>query len=1123
MNRRIFNNNAFDDSAEKLKPVIKTVFLNTDSGASFVNFFVGIALLFFCILAGTVGVVLCLADSFSLEITFGRIFLQSFLLLIIFTVIYLLPSRLFTAVSFLTGAGLFSLYIYTHFEEIYRSLYYTLNLCLYKIAREGYIIGNIVDYGLAREPNPDAEKFINTSIFLVTLAIVCIFSYIVYSKKSMWIALAVSLIVIFPGFFYGFIPAYFSFSIIVAFWVSVFAVNIFETGYIENFIDRSNRVPEKKFGKYKYKLFKEQYYKNVKAIKSEIAKIVKSPNREDNSLRLNRLVRELQQISNNQDWFLRFYGLNKLYKPKKKNIPESIDLTNAQKVKKPKKEKIQSLLKLEKLRIKEEKRAERKKQIEEFEAKRKALGEMTVGKRFKLYLKQSFSLKVERSTKSGYVGFFAFTIALAATIIAQPFVSPQAKFKSTLPQEVMQTLTNTVEYILVGSNSRVYGGYSGGMGGGFLLNPQGANFQYKPILRLRPIPVENNNYSNRASLSSDTFRSGVVYLKNWYGNMYNGQRWFEADKNHVEAYDEMRSGFIAGGIDESNYFEVFTRYMQELFTASTDRRGAELRKDSIIIEHLVTGGRASFIPYFTYDVFPFGNNFAMQKTADLNISLARPLNALFRYPEYAAQFYSVDNVLNRSEIAVEDLKQYLNYYENYFPQDLETANEMYNLMLERRREERAAVNEVLYSFGFTDADITWRSEGYYYYVHVYNNIPPDVDMDKVNEAIAEVYRNINDTFYFGEQFRVSLSSVVAYTVNFDYLKDMEPFYNAESAYYDFVMEHYLDVSEDFPQEVIDLTLEIVQDANAVTNFEKALAIEKYLAENHEYTLHPMMPDDPTGDFVYNFLFQTKEGYCTYYATSMVMMMRTLGIPARYAEGYLVDMRRRQRDTDDNVFITVYDSNGHAWPEVYFRGIGWIPFEPTTAVIETPAETEPYVYNPPARLPGFDMMGEMTTMSDDYFYDDDFVRVTEQQVDYFEIFLRVGIILGIILIILAFSLVNRFINAKRLKYFKTAKSKDAVVKMLAYTLKFLKHCGFVIHNDEGLNKFAERVSANLEIFSNVGFKQTAEIMQRARYSNHETNERDRVYVYDFIKAMNTNANKQLKPNLKIKFKYLYFIL
>lgn len=80
-----------------------------------------------------------------------------------------------------------------------------------------------------------------------------------------------------------------------------------------------------------------------------------------------------------------------------------------------------------------------------------------------------------------------------------------------------------------------------------------------------------------------------------------------------------------------------------------------------------------------------------------------------------------------------------------------------------------------------------------------------------------------------------------------------------------------------------------------------MAVIDYLSENMVYTLSPVVPS-PTRDYVNaadTFLFDTQEGYCVQFATSAVMMIRSLGIPARYAEGYIASdfsrkFRRRRR-------------------------------------------------------------------------------------------------------------------------------------------------------------------------------------------------------------------------------------
>src|SRR5262249_43066395 len=77
-----------------------------------------------------------------------------------------------------------------------------------------------------------------------------------------------------------------------------------------------------------------------------------------------------------------------------------------------------------------------------------------------------------------------------------------------------------------------------------------------------------------------------------------------------------------------------------------------------------------------------------------------------------------------------------------------------------------------------------------------------------------------------------------------------------------------------------------------------------------------------GDAVYQFLFQMRSGYCTYYASAMAVMARSLGIPARVATGYATGTY----DPSSDVYV-VHEAEAHAWPELYIAG-RWLPFEPT---------------------------------------------------------------------------------------------------------------------------------------------------------------------------------------------------
>ena len=85
------------------------------------------------------------------------------------------------------------------------------------------------------------------------------------------------------------------------------------------------------------------------------------------------------------------------------------------------------------------------------------------------------------------------------------------------------------------------------------------------------------------------------------------------------------------------------------------------------------------------------------------------------------------------------------------------------------------------------------------------------------------------------------------------------------------------------------------------------------------------------DPVENALFTTHEGYCDVFASAMVLGARSLGIPARYATGYVADARNVASDGT----LVLLDSDSHAWAELYFAGIGWVPFDATAGARVVP--------------------------------------------------------------------------------------------------------------------------------------------------------------------------------------------
>ena len=186
----------------------------------------------------------------------------------------------------------------------------------------------------------------------------------------------------------------------------------------------------------------------------------------------------------------------------------------------------------------------------------------------------------------------------------------------------------------------------------------------------------------------------------------------------------------------------------------------------------------------------------------------------------------------------------------------------------------------------------------------------------------------------------------------------------EAAYRSFVYSNYLDLPESFSPETIfdesyyryitaeeSITGKSTLDEMTVLN-RKIYFIKKWLRDNCEYSLSTEKL--PAGkDFVDNFL-ENREGSCSHFASAAIIMCRYAGIPARYAEGYIIKPKDFPGDVSvgSSAVVDVTDLRGHAWAEIYLDGFGWYPVEftsgygnirtavPTeTTVLETETEAE----------------------------------------------------------------------------------------------------------------------------------------------------------------------------------------
>jgi transglutaminase-like putative cysteine protease len=142
---------------------------------------------------------------------------------------------------------------------------------------------------------------------------------------------------------------------------------------------------------------------------------------------------------------------------------------------------------------------------------------------------------------------------------------------------------------------------------------------------------------------------------------------------------------------------------------------------------------------------------------------------------------------------------------------------------------------------------------------------------------------------------------------------------------------YTDVPRNLPSVVKETALKVT--AGATNNYEKAVKLQDWFALDGGFTYDTNV-DSGTGITAITRFLQDKQGFCVHFSFTMAAMARTLGIPARVAVGFTPGTAQ------GNGVMSVGLRDAHAWPELYFQGVGWTRFEPTPSRGSTPSYARP---------------------------------------------------------------------------------------------------------------------------------------------------------------------------------------
>src|SRR5699024_2488070 len=277
-----------------------------------------------------------------------------------------------------------------------------------------------------------------------------------------------------------------------------------------------------------------------------------------------------------------------------------------------------------------------------------------------------------------------------------------------------------------------------------------------------------------------------------------------------------------------------------------------------------------------------------------------------------------------------------------------------------------------------------------------------------------------------------------------------------------IKERYTQLPESLPERVGELAADITEDDD--NRYDSARSIESYFGRNgFTYQINNVPVPEEDQDYVDQFLFDSKVGYCDNYSTSMVVMLRSLDIPARWAKGFTSGKVIENGDTTDDYDIyEVTNANAHSWVEVCLPGSGWVPFEPTQGFSNlTDFHMNMDDIEQDSALDSEEEEAIAQGQQEEVLEEDDTEAATAQNNDNTEnidINWWYVIVVAVAVLIVFFIYRTRFRWRTAYLFWKLQRKKDAQTFQEAYhyLLALLKHKGLFKNPDQTLREFAKRV-------------------------------------------------------------------
>ncbi|NLZ36942.1 MAG: transglutaminase domain-containing protein [Clostridiales bacterium] len=524
-------------------------------------------------------------------------------------------------------------------------------------------------------------------------------------------------------------------------------------------------------------------------------------------------------------------------------------------------------------------------------------------------LKKQLRRRRRRYALGGYAG--AACMALVFLMIALPAASIKGRWA------YYEKISQRLSYFDAVASSFIIGETPNQGDLGYLGNLD--------TLNARDVDAESHHFTGREMLNIETSYPYPLYLRSWVGTYFQKDIWYSATTDDVARYkSRFGNDFVPEQVMKSFYDIVAPNSTRvNSLTSHYDRIKDGFVTVSVDMRNVSSSGNLLFIPSY------MNPDFGLMRRGESDTEA--PTGYEEEYKNYYEGIYTTGWLNINKEYRV---SAFLPSYRS--PTYAKTLREQLDAY-------KKAVYMIKMAESGTDPEIIQMLDSL--------ELVEDNTMTGILEP-EPIPKPDAAARAFESYLALSESEKKEFVrKNIDIPADYEDFVRStylgkveNKAVIDACYKVIANLKEEYPEEMAEVEVEPgVYDRGIlyqVLPYETVRAVIDYLSENNTYTLSPAVPKNRAKDAVSIFLEDTHEGYCVQFATTSALMLRVLGFPTRYCEGYIVtdfernDMSSAAAESNKKKGIvnrysaSIRDWDAHAWIECYISGRGWMQFETT---------------------------------------------------------------------------------------------------------------------------------------------------------------------------------------------------